>query len=161
MHQSNHLDNQYQNTYSAYPETQQNLQGVANYQGVVVGLSGWNDPPKFSGKSDLILDNTANPEQLIMDTIKNILEILKTSNIQERMLQDTEKRMNMLFEKLQIKEVETSTLALVVHLSNSLNLKDYQKASGLVMELMQKGSAADSKWVVGLKRLVELVASIA
>lgn len=147
-------------SYSAYPETQQTLQGVTNYQGVVVGLSGWNDPPQFNSKSDQILDNTINPEQLILDTIRNILEILKNSKIQERMLLDTEKRMNILFDKLQNKDIESTTLALVVHFSNSLNLKDYSKASTLVMELMQKGAAGDSKWVVGLKRLVELIASV-
>ncbi len=149
---------QEQEQYSAYPETHQTLTGVVNYQGVVAGLSGWNDPPKFT-KDDEILNQTKDPEILISSTIKNILLNLKNLQIQNRVLQDTEKRLNILFDKLDTNVIENSILGLLVHLTNSLDSKEYQKASGLVMELMQKGSANDSKWVVGLKRLVEILAN--
>ena len=66
------------------------------------------------------------------------------------------KRLNILFDKIEKKELDNTLLALLVHLANSLNSKDFQKAFSLVMELMHKGSANDSKWVVGLKRLVEI-----
>lgn len=121
-----------------------------------MGLSGWNDPPKFN-KDDEILKLTNDPEVLVVNSLRNILSNLQNSSqIQNRVLQDTEKRLNILFDKLAKKELDNTILALLVHLANSLNSQDFQKAFSLVMELMQKGSATDSKWVVGLKRLVEI-----
>ena len=157
--QSPYNDNQ--KSYSAYPETHQSLQGIVNYQGVVTGLSGWNDAPNLNDKSsNQIILETQNPSKLILETLSNILNSLKTVNIPGKIFADTEKRCLILFEKLEKQELDSTVLGLLIHLSNAVNVQDNSKAGQISMELMQKGTPGDSKWIVGVKRLVELYSKL-
>ncbi|KAI8912773.1 hypothetical protein EDD86DRAFT_274424 [Gorgonomyces haynaldii] len=78
--------------FHAYPEyNYQSSAPVASYQGVVTGLQGWNDAP-VAKKDDLdakkILEKVESPQGLIQYPA------------QQRMVQDTDKKLELLFDRL-------------------------------------------------------------
>jgi hypothetical protein len=76
------------------------------------------------------------------------------------MMQDTEKRLDDLFDKLATDKIERPILAQLIHLSNALKAKDLNTATRISVEFMTTIFAKEGKWVVGLKRLVELYARL-
>ena len=76
------------------------------------------------------------------------------------MMQDTEKRLDDLFDKLATDKIERPILAHLIHLSNALKAKDLNTATRISVEFMTTIFAQEGKWVVGLKRLVELYARL-
>lgn len=63
-------------------------------------------------------------------------------------------------DKLASDQVGKPILAQLIHLANALNGKDLNSASQITMALMTSSFDQEGKWVVGLKRLVELYARV-
>ena len=76
------------------------------------------------------------------------------------MVQDTEKRIESLMDKLASDQVSKPILAQLIHLSNALKVRNIQSATQITLQLMTDSFDQEGKWVVGLKRLVELYARI-
>jgi hypothetical protein len=74
------------------------------------------------------------------------------------MIDDTEKRMDELFDKLASNQISSSILAKLIHLCNALKANDVQSATRMSLDLMTTSFEKEGKWVLGLKRLVELYA---
>ena len=64
--------------------------------------------------------------------------------------------MQELFERLNEKKLPKSVLAQLIQLSNALNASDMTSASSLSVHLMTSSFDHEGKWVLGVKRLVEL-----
>ncbi|RKO91784.1 hypothetical protein BDK51DRAFT_32073 [Blyttiomyces helicus] len=167
-----------QQQYSAYPEHHRNTPPPpsGNYQGPVVGLNGWNDPPSLlsaAGKrkggspapgvvgiadASGVLKGVENPVNLIVGAFTTALGAVKAGvdPSQRRMVEDTDKRIDNLFERLAGDQVGEVVLAQLVVLSNALNAKDFATANGCIMTLMTSSFDHEGKWMVGAKRLVEM-----
>ncbi len=74
------------------------------------------------------------------------------------MVQDTEKRLDELFDKLASGTISRPLLARLLHLSNALNQRVHPAAMQLSLQLMTDYMNTEGKWVVGLKRLTEMYA---
>lgn len=74
------------------------------------------------------------------------------------MVQDTDKRLDELFDKLASGKISRPLLARLMHLSNALNQRAHPASSQLTLQLMTDFMNTEGKWVVGLKRLAEMYA---
>ncbi|GMM36699.1 Sec31 protein [Saccharomycopsis crataegensis] len=71
---------------------------------------------------------------------------------------DTEKRLNILFEHLNNGELlSTGTIDLLKQLATSLSGKDYAGAHGAHLEIGTNFGAESGQWLVGVKRLIDMV----
>ncbi len=75
---------------------------------------------------------------------------------QNKIIQDTEKRMQELFERLNQEKLGKAILAQLIQLAMALNAMDMNTASLLSIHLMTSSFDQQGKWVLGMKRLVEL-----
>jgi hypothetical protein len=74
------------------------------------------------------------------------------------MVQDTEKRLDELFDKLASSQISRPLLARLMHLSNALTQRAHPAAMQITLQLMTDFMTTEGKWVVGLKRLAEMYA---
>ena len=73
------------------------------------------------------------------------------------MIQDTDKRLEFLFDRLSAQQVPDDVLAPLVVISQAIQAGDYGTSQKTVMELVTSNHPEETKWVVGLKRLVEFL----
>ena len=124
--------------YSAYPEynPQSTVVSGKSYQSHVSGLSGWNDPPPKSDSVDANLDkilgSVNSPQGIIIASLSNALDGARqafASNPQMKpRIQDIEKRMDGLFDRLASPDINKSALAHLLKVAQGksfeLTLKD-------------------------------------
>ncbi|KAJ3317939.1 hypothetical protein HDV06_001049 [Boothiomyces sp. JEL0866] len=156
--------------FSAYPEYDNQANIVANKSYQNVSGAGWNDPPLASKalKDQEILHGVENPESTIVSIITDTLDAVKqNSRANPRMIDDTDKRLEFLFDRLANKLVAPIYLAPAYKISLgefililALSQRDFQTAKSTVTALMAGVPQDDTKWIVGLKRLVELYEQI-
>jgi protein transport protein SEC31 len=94
-----------------------------------------------------------------MANLERILDLV-INNIQpqqRRILEDTEKRLDSLFEKLAAKQIKPKSVQNLVALSKALTLGDYHTSNGIIMSML---TTDDENWVLGVKRLVEMFIQI-
>lgn len=99
-----------QQQYTAYPEYDPQSQGIQNRSFQNHSLAGWNDPPKVQVLTDA-LKGVASPETTIVSILTSVLDVVKARAGNQRLVIDTEKRIEFLFEKLAGKELEENLLA--------------------------------------------------
>ncbi|KAJ3044138.1 hypothetical protein HDV00_003242 [Rhizophlyctis rosea] len=107
---------------------------------------------------DEALKGIESPAGFIVAGLTAILDHVKSSvdASQQRMVDDTEKRLDNLFERLASEQVQRVVLAKLVTLVRSLNARDFMTCNAVAQDLMTTSFDQEGKWVVGLKRLVEL-----
>ncbi|KAJ3056227.1 hypothetical protein HK097_007710 [Rhizophlyctis rosea] len=170
--------------YSAYPDHLAQATPPppsGHFQGAVPNLNGWNDIPSHlisgaRGKSrpgsgaatpapaglaidpEEALKGIESPAGFIVAGLSTILDTVKSSAdpSQQRMVDDTEKRLDNLFERLASEKVDRVVLAKLVTLVRSLNARDFGTSNAVAQDLMTTSFDVEGKWVVGLKRLAEL-----
>ncbi|KAJ3075254.1 hypothetical protein HK102_005649 [Quaeritorhiza haematococci] len=76
------------------------------------------------------------------------------------MIDDTDKRLETLFERLAMGELPDRVLAQLVILGKALNERDMSSATVVVTGLMTTSYDKEGKWVVGCKRLIEMYQKI-
>ncbi|KAJ3253308.1 hypothetical protein HK103_000749 [Boothiomyces macroporosus] len=149
--------------FSAYPEYDNQANIVANKSYQNVSGAGWNDPPLASKalKDQEILHGVSNPESTIVSIITDTLDAVKqNSRANPRMIEDTDKRLEFLFDRLANKQVAPILLAPAYKISLALSQRDFGTAKSAVTALMAGVPQDDTKWIVGMKRLVELYEQI-
>ncbi|KAJ3269224.1 hypothetical protein HDV01_001671 [Terramyces sp. JEL0728] len=100
--------------FSAYPEYDNQANIVANKSYQNVSGAGWNDPPLASKaiKDQEILHGVENPESTIVSIITDTLDAVKQrSRANPRMIEDTDRRLEFLFDRLANKLVVPAVLA--------------------------------------------------
>ncbi|KAJ3179954.1 protein transport protein S31 [Gaertneriomyces sp. JEL0708] len=153
--------------YSAYPShLVQQPPPTGHFQTAVVGvnLGGWNDIPQgaLGGKTsvahDEVLNGVGNPKALIVKSFMDAMENVKARQpaSQKRMIEDTEKRLENLYERVSTDQVPPQILAMTVQIAKALNEKDFTTANNIILQLMTTSFDQEGKWVLGAKRLVEL-----
>ncbi|KAJ3381177.1 hypothetical protein HDU92_005545 [Lobulomyces angularis] len=153
--------NQQQFQYQQYQQSlqQQNLPSMPTYQSHVAGLNGWNDPPKksTSEEDDFLLDGIESPSGLIVSTLETCLEKVNMKILpgQKKLIEDTEKRLELLFDDLASEKISKPILAKLVVISKALTANDFQKASTTIMSIMTGNFNVEDRWVLGLKRLID------
>ncbi|KAL3894094.1 MAG: hypothetical protein SGCHY_005475 [Lobulomycetales sp.] len=136
------------------------------YQGYVAGLSGWNDPPQNhlqkQASAEQVLEGIDSPAGLVVGFLERALDEVSQAiqPSQKRMLQDTEKRVTVLFDTLAAKgdDFPRTTLALLVSLVKNMEARAWPDADAVVMRMLKDLSVDDNRWVMGVKRLSELYA---
>ncbi|CAM9015011.1 unnamed protein product, partial [Wickerhamomyces anomalus] len=96
--------------------------------------------------------------QNIYQSLSKELEQVKPSIPEKfnKQVLDTEKRLNILFDHLNNEELLTQpTIDLLNSLIDSLNIKDYQTALNIHIDLMTNHSHEGGNWLVGIKRLIQ------
>ncbi|TPX65974.1 hypothetical protein SpCBS45565_g04772 [Spizellomyces sp. 'palustris'] len=106
-----------------------------------------------------VLNDVVNSKGLIVGAFTTAMDRVKSGAAeasQRRMIEDTDKRLENLYERLSADQVPNHVLASAVQLATALNNKDYTTCHSIVMALMTTSFDQEGKWVLGAKRLVEL-----
>ncbi|KAJ3297995.1 hypothetical protein HK104_011290 [Borealophlyctis nickersoniae] len=105
-----------------------------------------------------VLKGVESPEGIIVAALTTALDAVKAGvdASQRRMVEDTDKRLESLFERLAAKQLQPPVLAQLLTLANALNARDFPTANATVMSLMTTSFDQEGKWLLGVKRLVEL-----
>jgi len=75
----------------------------------------------------------------------------------KRQVQDTEKRLNILFDHLNNDEgLSRELLNEMVQLASAIANKDYQTAYGIHIDLLTTKTEECGHWMTGVKRLIEM-----
>ncbi|KAJ3073303.1 hypothetical protein HDU98_001853 [Podochytrium sp. JEL0797] len=166
-----------QHQQQPHSPTGDNLAGApgTTYQGYVKGLHGWNDPPSLIGSSSkkhpstssridtrAVLQSVENPVAHVLVGLTSAMDVVKQKVIQDpiqrKVLEDTDKRLEELLERLGEMLVPDVILAHLVVLANAFNTKDLPTATktAMTLSLMSTEHHEESHWIVGAKRLVEM-----
>jgi hypothetical protein len=127
--------------------------------GVHHALNGhWNDPPQTAFKrtasnQDLTLDKEDIANHL--DGLVNSVEV--STPLTKRMLDDIHKRLVTLHERLRTDKLDTDVLRQLTRLVTALDTKDYKEANAVHVELMQHCYDTEGVWLLGVKRLMDVV----
>ena len=147
--------------YSAYPEYNEQSNVKTNFSYQNQSLKGWNEPP--SQKSNLdskqILTGIKNPETTIVLTLTTAMNAIKPriEPSKLKMLEDSEKRVENLFEKLaQPNGINEQSLAYCWVICDSIGKKQYAEAKTRVTEMMTV-CVEGTRWILGLKRIIEML----
>ncbi|KAJ3332841.1 hypothetical protein HDU76_012905 [Blyttiomyces sp. JEL0837] len=108
-----------------------------------------------------VIKSVENPTSHILVAMTSAMELVKgsvTNASQQRIVDDTDKRLEELMERLGEEKIPDILVAQLILLSNALNSKNGREASNVSMQLtlMSTNHPEDSHWIVGSKRLVEL-----
>eukprot|EP00842_Homolaphlyctis_polyrhiza_P005641 jgi/Hompol1/6078/HPOL_002210-RA len=114
--------------------------------------------------ADRILSAVASPEGIIVaaftvavDTIKTLVE--RQPALRQK-IQDTERRIEDMFDRLAGHKIDRVVLAKLVQLAQALDAKDLASAQSMVMKMMTSNHADETAWILGAKRLVEMLQSV-
>ncbi|KAI8920456.1 hypothetical protein BC831DRAFT_479532 [Entophlyctis helioformis] len=150
--------------YSAYPEY--NVAANSHsYQGAVSGLSGWNDPPKLKAPGgidvDKILSSVESPEGVIVaaftEAIDSVKGIVAHQPAQRQKVEDTERRIDGLFDRLASHKIDRVVLAQLLEVAQDLNNRDFANGQARVLKMMTSNYSNETAWLLGAKRLIELL----
>ncbi|KAJ3104262.1 hypothetical protein HK100_004085 [Physocladia obscura] len=158
------------------------------YQGYVKGLHGWNDPPSLIGglgatqrgtarkaaaatpttastatlDADALLASVDNPVSHVLVALTAAMDLVKqaviTDIVQRKMLDDTDRRLDELLERLAVQAVPDILLAHLILLANAFTAKNpaAAKKTAMTLTLMSTEHHEDAHWIVGAKRLVDM-----
>ncbi|CAG8581933.1 7062_t:CDS:2 [Paraglomus occultum] len=137
----------------------------------------WNDPPQ-KVRMDLYITITTRTvkvggiglfhkeedgsgsidSQEIVTLLNSLLDICKkaSTHAERRVIADTEKRITFLFEKLEKQELPDPVLGKVGKVCEHLDNKDFQNALSMHNNLMTTHFDKEGKWLLGVKRLIDL-----
>lgn len=131
------------------------------------GLSGWNDPPKQTADADaaehILKVAGAAPEGVIvasftaaMDLARSILDRMPN---QRQKVEDTDRRIDGLFDRLANHKIQSQRMvfAQLFQVAQALNSKSYMEAQAMILKMMTSNYADETQWILGAKRLVELL----
>ncbi|ORX97826.1 hypothetical protein K493DRAFT_349774 [Basidiobolus meristosporus CBS 931.73] len=117
----------------------------------------WNDPSDAIFKKTSPTEERELEEQALLQHLQEYLSFCKEQNpTQRRMLLDTEKRLEVLFERLKSGSMSTYLLAQLEVMVKAIEGSDFAKAQSVHVELMTTEFDSEGKWLVGLKRLLDL-----
>ncbi|ORX92866.1 hypothetical protein K493DRAFT_316316 [Basidiobolus meristosporus CBS 931.73] len=117
----------------------------------------WNDPSDIIFKKNLDIKERELEEQAILKHLNDYLSFCKERNAnQKRMLDDTEKRLNLLFDKLKNDSLSTALLVQLELMIKAIEEDEFSKAQSIHVDLMTTEFDSEGKWLVGLKRLLDL-----
>ncbi|KAH6573142.1 hypothetical protein BASA62_003091 [Batrachochytrium salamandrivorans] len=130
-------------------------------------MSGWNDPPKLTADADaaekILAAAGGSPEGVIvasftaaMDLARGLLDRMPN---QRQKVEDTDRRIDGLFDRLASQQIQPqrTVLAQLLQLAQALDKKEYTAAQTTVMKMMTSNYANETSWILGAKRLVELL----
>ncbi|KAJ3159371.1 hypothetical protein HDU86_001689 [Geranomyces michiganensis] len=105
-----------------------------------------------------ILQSCPDPKGLVASSVRAEMDRVRGSAgpAQKRMMDDTAKRIDNLYERLNADLLPPHVLALAVQLANALVARDFASATNATTTLMTTSFDQEGKWVLGLKRLVEM-----
>ncbi|KAI8845507.1 hypothetical protein BC829DRAFT_491647 [Chytridium lagenaria] len=128
--------------------TPQGPSGGIHFQGAVRGIHGWNDPPNLIGVVTMVTAMTVIKQAAVVDPS------------QRRVVEDTDKRLEELLERLGTQSVAGPVMAQLTKVAQAINSRDVPGASAAAVQLSLLATAhsAESRWILGVKRLVELYA---
>ncbi|KAI9102502.1 hypothetical protein DFS34DRAFT_395362 [Phlyctochytrium arcticum] len=157
-----------------------------NFQGNVAGLNGWNDLPAhmlsgMAGKKKAssagsnsgastpaataviqdpfeALSGVTDPAGHIVAAFVGAMERvrLKADPSQKRMVEDTSKRLDTLYERLSANAIPQHVLGTTVQLASALVNEEYSTCNSITTSLMTGSFDQEGKWLLGAKRLIEL-----
>lgn len=130
------------------------------YQSYVPGLSGWNDPPKAKKLDSSALSHIESPPSHIASCMSRISSQLapKIPPNQGKMWQDTEKRLEALYDALADGNVREACLIGLVECIEYIDKADFSGASRVVLGLLEGAIGDESRWAMGVRRLVDMYA---
>ncbi|KAL2911215.1 hypothetical protein HK105_209323 [Polyrhizophydium stewartii] len=153
--------------YAAYPEynPQSHVVGGRSYQGPVTGMSGWNDPPKAMGadaaEAEKALAAVQAPEGVIVAAFTTAVDqakaLVERMPAQRAKIEDTDRRIEGLFDRLANHKLERVVLGQTLLVAQALDAKQYAQAQAIVMKMMKANYANETAWILGAKRLTELL----
>ncbi|KAI8353348.1 hypothetical protein BD560DRAFT_408311 [Blakeslea trispora] len=112
----------------------------------------------FRKNADKSLGSNSNCDQA-SDIFKAKLDLCKAAfsdGPQKRILDDTERRMNVLFTEIDKKSLSGEIIESLDVLSQALEKEEYTKAMKTHTQLMTTAYDKHGNWIVGLKRLIDL-----
>ncbi|CAG8543669.1 3916_t:CDS:2 [Diversispora eburnea] len=117
----------------------------------------WNDPPqKIFFKPDDGYDRLDSYQ--IRSILEKILENCKNHSMvsDRRMVTDSEKRLALLFERLEKEQISESVLGRLCKMCEYVKENDFINALTIHSNLMTTDFGNEGKWLLGLKRLLDL-----
>ncbi|RIA97439.1 hypothetical protein C1645_732405 [Glomus cerebriforme] len=117
----------------------------------------WNDPPqKIFNKYEH--DHKQLDSSQICSTLQSTLKFCKENakNSDRKIIIDTEKRLENLYERLEKNEISESALGKLGKLCEYLELNDLNNAITIHENLMITDFDKEGKWLLGIKRLLDL-----
>ncbi|RIB13203.1 hypothetical protein C2G38_2003608 [Gigaspora rosea] len=81
-------------------------------------------------------------------------------NTQKKMLDDTEKRLNLLFDALNNEEVSPGVIELLLNLIRDLESRNFPNAINIQVQLMTTKMEECGKWIVGIKQLINVLKTL-
>ncbi|KAJ3099375.1 hypothetical protein HDU97_003248 [Phlyctochytrium planicorne] len=148
--------------------------GGSSFQGPVKGIHGWNDPPNLIGvkskKSGAPQDAAPAPSAadidagLIGSAMVTAMTVIKQAAAadpsQRKIVDDTDRRLEELLERLGEKSIPFPVMAQLAKVSEAINARDIPGASNASVQLTLLSSAhsSEARWILGVKRLIELYA---
>ncbi|KAL1920629.1 uncharacterized protein VTP21DRAFT_1006 [Calcarisporiella thermophila] len=121
--------------------------------------SHWNDPPHVIFQKNASINNKEIQEDgnFVLEILKSSLNSLRENKIQTRILDDTEKRLSLLFTSIEKGELKPELTTSLSEFSKAIKSGDYTKANDVVTQLMVGPDfATDGRWILGLRRLLDL-----
>ena len=117
---------------------------------------GWNDPPVVSKLASTF--DVMPKSEMVGKLTQTIATIKQRSPPQkQRMIDDTERRMDSFFDQLETFD-NSECLGGLTAILKSLDTRDFGAAKQLITDLMVKFQD-QSKWLLGVKRMVDLLES--
>jgi protein transport protein SEC31 len=96
----------------------------------------------------------------VVDVLRALLERCNAFDLlpmDKRKMDDVDKRLKILFQKLLKHEVTVGIFEKLEQLCQALSVGDYQAALGLHVAITTTDWADNGAWLMGLKRLIEMV----
>ncbi|CAG8653825.1 10633_t:CDS:2, partial [Dentiscutata heterogama] len=81
-------------------------------------------------------------------------------NTQKKILDDTEKRLNLLFDALNNEEVSPGVTELLLTLVRDLESRNFPSAINNQVQLMTTKMDECGKWIVGIKQLINVLKNL-
>ncbi|KAJ3183925.1 hypothetical protein HDU87_006043 [Geranomyces variabilis] len=105
-----------------------------------------------------VLQTHPDPKGLVASTLRAEMDraMASANPSQKRMLDDTSKRLENLYERLNADLIPPHVLALAVQLATAIGARDFASATAATTTLMTTSFDQEGKWVLGVKRLVEM-----
>nr|CAG8541528.1 963_t:CDS:2 [Entrophospora candida] len=119
----------------------------------------WNDPPEKIFNKEVIKHDRQYGISQITVILRKLLNDCKqffVTGIDKRILVDTEKRIDLLFEKLEKYELPENVIVKLSQICECLESRDFANALTIQGNLMTTDFEKEGKWLLGIKRLIDL-----
>ena len=115
-----------------HPQLQQRPLEVQSYQTPVANLRGWNDPPSLNEYRNVSHEDLIGQETKIMNTLNGILEIIRgiyEMTPQRRIVEDTEKRMQLCLDRMRDQSMHLGAKSILVDIMTGMSLRNFKVPS--------------------------------